>query len=77
MLGRIITLPFWIVKSVVGIVFGLVKFVLGAGFGIFRFILNHVFGTILGGLIGFFLGRNHIGIKLFPGKKKRSKPAND
>ena len=69
MIGKIILLPFRLVSGILGLVLSLVKMVFALGFGTFRLIVNRVFGTLFGALIGFFLGKKHIGVRLFPKKK--------
>ncbi|MBN1758504.1 MAG: hypothetical protein JW863_09315 [Chitinispirillaceae bacterium] len=69
MIGKIVSLPFRLVSGILGLVFSLVKMVFSLGFGTFRLVINRVFGTLFGALIGFFLGKKHIRIKLFSKKK--------
>ncbi len=66
MIGKIIFLPFWIISRVVGMLWGTIKLVITLFFGVFRFLSSHLFGAI----IGFLLGRKHIGIKIFNHHKK-------
>jgi len=69
MIGKIITLPFWIVSKIAGILFGSVKLVLTLVFSVFGFFLSHIFGAIIGATAGFLLGRKHVGVKVFNHKK--------
>jgi hypothetical protein len=68
MLGKLITLPLWIIQKSFGLIFGIVRLVFALVGGIIRFVFARSLGAVIGGLIGFFLGKNHVGIKF--GKKK-------
>ncbi|MFP4417230.1 MAG: hypothetical protein ACOC4C_00305 [Fibrobacterota bacterium] len=69
MIGKIITLPFSILKLALTLVFRLVSTVLSLVFGTIGFVLSRVFGTVFGAVVGLLLGKKHVGIKLFRGKK--------
>jgi hypothetical protein len=71
MIGNIIKLPFWIVGKVLGAASGIIKLSVGIVFGVLKFALNHILGTVFGALAGLFLGRNHVGVKLFNHNKKK------
>jgi hypothetical protein len=71
MVGHILKLPFRIFKFGVSLLIAALNLGLRSCFGIFRFIFGRVFGTLLGAIIGLVLGKKHIGIKIFPGRKKR------
>jgi len=71
MFGKIIALPFVIVKNTVGLIFWIIRSLLGILFALVRFLLSHVFGTIFGALTGLLLGQKHVGVKIFTGKKKK------
>ena len=73
MIGKIIALPFVLVKKIVGLIFWIIKMIVGGIFGVIKFIFSHVFGTIFGALAGLLLGQKHVGIKFFTGKKKKKK----
>jgi len=73
MIGKIIALPFVIVKNAIGLVFWMVGALFSLVFRLFRFVFRHVFGTVFGAVAGFLLGQKHIGIKFFTGKKKKKK----
>lgn len=70
MIGKIVSLPFWIIFKVAGMLFGSIKLVFTIVTSLLRTILGHVFGAIIGGTVGFLFGRKHVGIKIFPGHKK-------
>ncbi len=71
MIGKVILLPFWIVKNTLSLVFGIAKLVVGTITGAAGFLFRHVLGTVFGALVGLLLGSKHIGIRIFPGKKKK------
>jgi hypothetical protein len=73
MIGRIITLPFWVISKVFGVVTGTLKLILSILSGMFKIFLIHLFGAAIGAIIGFFLGKKHIGVKLWNHKKKHHK----
>jgi hypothetical protein len=56
MLVKLITLPF--------------KMVLGLLRGILGFVSNRVIGTIFGAIFGLLLGKSHLHIRLFSGRRK-------
>lgn len=70
MISKIVFLPFRLVAGILRLIAAVVKMILSMGFGTFRLIINRVFGTVFGALIGFFLGKKRIGIRLFSRKKK-------
>ncbi|MBD3344126.1 MAG: hypothetical protein GF401_03585 [Chitinivibrionales bacterium] len=69
MIGKIVFLPFTLLKKAIAGVVGILK--LGVLFilGIIKVIFGHVLGTATGAIIGFVLGNKHVGIKF--GKKKK------
>lgn len=69
MIGKILSFPFILVGKVLGLIFGSLRFVFVFILGIIRFLISHVAGTIMGAVIGFFLGRKHVGVKLSSKKK--------
>lgn len=71
MVGKVLLLPFALVKGIVGLVAGVLGFVVRGVAGTLKFVLNHVVGTLFGAVIGFLLGRKHVGIKLFPKRRKK------
>ena len=73
MIGKIVALPFVILKNAVGLIFWIIRAIFGVIFGAVKFIFGHVFGTVFGALAGLLLGQKHIGIKIFTGKKKKKK----
>jgi hypothetical protein len=64
MLGKIILLPFWVLKKGIGAVLGIVRLVLGLGFGVFSFIFRRRIGTVIMVVIGFFLGKKYLDGKM-------------
>jgi hypothetical protein len=73
MIGKIIALPFVIIKNAFGALFWLLRSLFGVIFAVLKFLFGHILGTVFGAIIGFLLGRKHIGVKLFTGKKKKKK----
>ncbi len=73
MIGKLLQLPFLLAGKVLSLAWGSVRIVLGTLIGVVRFLLGHVVGSVLGATIGFLLGNRHIGVKLFPGSKKKKK----
>lgn len=71
MIGKVILLPFWIVKKTLSLVFGVAKLVVGTITGAVGFVFRHVLGTVFGALIGLFFGSKHIGLRIFPKRKKK------
>jgi membrane protein YqaA with SNARE-associated domain len=71
MIGKVVLLPVVLVKGVVGLAVGILGFVMSGLMGVVRFVLNHVLGTLFGAIVGFMLGRKHVGIKLFPDHRKK------
>ena len=70
MLGKIILLPFWVLKQGVGGVIGVVRLVLGIGFGMFSFIFRRRIGTVAMVVIGFLLGKKFLEGKTGEEKKE-------
>ncbi len=70
MIRTLLCLPFRLLSSIVKALFKLAGFVCSLGFGTLKMVINRLFGTFFGALIGFFLGKNHIGIRIFKRKKK-------
>jgi hypothetical protein len=70
MLFKILSLPFLLVSGLIKLLARLIGLVLSLGTGTVRLVANRLFGVIFGALIGFFLGKGHIGIKLFRKRKK-------
>lgn len=71
MIGKIVFLPFKLLGGVIGVFFKIVKGGVSFLCGTFRLVISRFLAAIFGALIGFFLGRGHIGIRLFK-KRKRS-----
>ena len=69
MLFKILVLPFWVAKKAVGLVGKILKIGISAILGIFHFTGGRVAGAIFGALAGAFLGRKHVGIKIFSKKR--------
>jgi len=69
MVFRVVLLPFALVRGVFGLVARMLSLGVGAVFGLLRFFLSHTIGAILGGVIGFLLGRKHVGFKWGSGRK--------
>lgn len=70
MICKLLSIPVRAVSTIIGFVIGIFKVIISLGFGTFRLIFNRLFGTIFGALIGLLMGRKHIGVKLFTGKKR-------
>jgi hypothetical protein len=60
MLGKIILLPFWVLKKGVGTVFGVIRLILGTGIGATRFVLGRRLGTIALVVAAFILGKKYL-----------------
>lgn len=71
MLVKLIMLPFWIISRLSGLLFGSVKLFLVFFTGITMLVFNHLIGTVFGALVGLLLGKEHVGIKLFPHRRRR------
>jgi hypothetical protein len=71
MLFKIITLPFWIISRLGGLLFGSVKLLLTFLAGIIKLVFNHLIGTIFGAIVGLLLGKEHVSIKLFPHRRRK------
>lgn len=69
MFGKIIMLPLWLIQKGFGLIFGIIRLIFALIFGVIRFAFSRTLGAIIGGIIGFFMGRNHVGIKLWKHKK--------
>ena len=59
------------VLHIPGAVFGILKMALSVVVALLSFAISHVTGTILGALIGFLLGRKHVGIRTASKKKMK------
>lgn len=70
MIFKTLSIPFRLVAGILRIFARIAGFVLSLGTGTIRLIVNRMFGVIFGALIGFFLGKGHISIKLFRKRKK-------
>lgn len=73
MIRKSLYFPFWLIASIIKLVVKLLQLILSFGFGTFKLVINRLFGTLFGALIGFFLGKSHIGVRLFKKKKNTSK----
>ena len=73
MIGKILSLPFVLANRVIGLILGIIKLIFGLIFGVLKFIFSHVLGTIIGATVGLLFGKRHVGLNLFPGKKKKLK----
>jgi hypothetical protein len=69
MVRKTLFFPFWLISGILKLVFRLVGVVFSFGFGTIRLVINRFFGTVFGALIGFFLGKNRIGVRFFTRKK--------
>ncbi|MDD5675185.1 MAG: hypothetical protein PHC61_13535 [Chitinivibrionales bacterium] len=63
MLGKLFMLPVWIIQKGFGLIFLIVRAIIGLVGFIVRFLFSRTIGAIIGGLIGFFVGKNHVGVK--------------
>ena len=72
MIRKMLFFPFWLLSGIIKLVARLLGVVFSVGSGTIRLIISRLFGVVFGALIGFFLGKGHIGIKLF--KKKKRNP---
>jgi hypothetical protein len=70
MIGRIISLPFWIVWKAIGAVFAIFGLGVRTGFGLFRFVSNRRLGTVAVIVIGFLLGKKYLDGKTSAEKKE-------
>ena len=59
-MGKIILLPFWILKKGLGAVFGIVRLVLGTGIAATRFVLGRRLGTVALVVAAFILGKKYL-----------------
>jgi hypothetical protein len=69
MISKSLFFPFWLLSSIIKLVVKLVSVIFSLGSGTFKLFISRLFGVIFGALIGFFLGKGHIRIKLFNKKK--------
>jgi hypothetical protein len=69
MIGKIITLPFWIAWKAIGAVFAIFRLGVRTGFGLFRFVSNRRLGTVAVIVIGFLLGKKYLDGKTGAEKK--------
>ncbi len=76
MIGKILSLPFWIISKIVGMLWGSIKLGITLVFGVVRFFSSHLFGAIIGAITGFLLGRKHIGVKIFNHHKRHHKKSH-
>ncbi|MBN1306985.1 MAG: hypothetical protein JXA18_03650, partial [Chitinispirillaceae bacterium] len=65
MIRKLLFFPFWLLSGSVKMVVKLLGVLFSAGSGAVRLVINRLFGVVFGALIGFFLGKGHIGIRLF------------
>lgn len=70
MILKTLSIPFTLVSGIFRLIARLAGFVFLLGAGTVRLIVNRMFGVIFGALIGFFLGKGHISIRLFRKRKK-------
>jgi len=70
MIRTLLWLPLRIASGVIKLAAKLVGFVFSLGTGSIRLIIGRLFGVIFGALIGFFLGKGHLRVILFPKKKR-------
>ena len=70
MLFKMLSVPFMLVSGIFKLLARLVGLVFSLGAGTVKLIVNRMFGVIFGALIGFFLGKGHISIRLFRKRKK-------
>ena len=71
MICKVLALPFRLVMHIPGAVLGIVKMALSAVAGLVSFVISHVTGTVMGALVGFLLGRKHVGIRTASKKKNK------
>jgi hypothetical protein len=60
MIGKIILLPFWILRKGLGAVIGIIRLVLGTGIGATRFVLGRRLGTVAVVVAAFILGKKYL-----------------
>lgn len=70
MIFKTLSIPFRLVAGAFGILVRIAGFAVSLVTGALRLIVNRMFGVIFGALIGFFLGKGHISIRLFRKRKK-------
>jgi hypothetical protein len=71
MVGALIKLPFRMLTFGVSLILAALNFGVRSCLGVFRFVFGRVFGTLVGAIIGLLLGKKHIGVRIFPGRRKR------
>jgi hypothetical protein len=69
MICKLLSIPFCLISGCIKLIAKVVGTAMSLGFGTFRLIINRLFSVLFGALIGFFLGKKHIKIKFFTGKK--------
>jgi hypothetical protein len=70
MIRKTLSIPFWLISGSIKLISKLVGTVMALGFGTLRLVINRLFGVFFGAIIGFFLGKKHLRVKIFTGKKK-------
>ena len=70
MKGPVIFLPIRLVLRFGETGFKIILFLSGFAFKTIGFLVSRFFALSIGALIGMLLGRKHVGVMLFPGKKK-------
>jgi hypothetical protein len=70
MLGKILSLPVWLISRVLCSVSGILKLIIMLIFGVIGFVFNHITGTIFGALAGLLFGRKHVGLRFFTHHRK-------
>lgn len=70
MIRTLLWLPIRLAAGVVKLAAKLAGFVFSIGAGSIRLVASRLFGVIFGALIGFFLGKGHLRVILFPKKKR-------
>ena len=72
MIGKALFLPFRLISGIIKLAFRALGVIFSLGSGTMRLVISRIFGVAFGALIGFFLGKGHIGIRLFKKRKTRS-----
>ncbi|MBN1578259.1 MAG: hypothetical protein JW913_16990 [Chitinispirillaceae bacterium] len=70
MIRKMLSFPFWLLSGIIKLTVKLLGVIFSAGSGVIRLVINRLFGGVFGALIGFFLGKGHIGVRLFKRKKR-------